>query len=151
MEKPTFIAFETIDNSTRQTDVVYPNPGNQLFRMVPDHKIVFSVLDEVCNRDENNFIVDDITFKKLKYDDRIFKLYEYLRPFYHLSKRKYLDSSVSLKGLLTVLRQLCNLFCIQYVSKTVYRNGTHINTLIIYIDRHNWQTDLPEPSSSVIL
>lgn len=136
------------DNQEIQHQIV-PSSGNQLFRMVPDHKVIFSALDEVCYRDEPMFIVDDVAFKRLKYDDRIFNLYTYLRPYYHLSKQKYLDGSVSLKGLLTVLRQLCNLFCIQYVSKVVYRNGTYVNTLSIYLDRHNWK-ELPEPSSTVI-
>lgn len=120
--------------------------GNQLFKTIPDHTIVFGCLDDVCYRDREFFVVDDIVYKKIRYDDRISRLYDYLRPFYHTSKQKYLDECCSRNGFLTVLRQLCKLYCIQFDSKVVYRNGTYVNTLTIYIDRNNW-SELPEPSS----
>ena len=123
--------------------------GNQLFRAVPDHKVVFSVLDEVCHRDQTTFVVDDVIYKRMRYDDRIFKLYDYLKPFYHLSKQKYVNGCTTRTGFLTVLRQLCNLFGIQYTSKVVYRNGTYSNALVIYLDRHDWQ-ELPEPTTVVM-
>lgn len=120
--------------------------GNQVFKSIPDHNIVFGYLDDVCYRDREFFVVDDIVYKKIRYDDRIFRLYDYLRPFYHTSKQKYLDECRSRNGFLTVLRQLCNLYCLQFVSKVVYRNGTYANTLTIYLDRNNW-SELPEPST----
>ena len=120
--------------------------GNQLFKTIPDHKTVFGYLDEVCYREMDFFVVDDVVYKRIRYDDRIFRFYEYLRPFYHTSKQRYLDECSSRNGFLTVLRQLCKLYCIQFVSKVVYRNGTYANTLTIYLDRNNW-SELPEPST----
>lgn len=124
--------------------------GNQLFRTIPDHKVVFGYLDEVCYRDQSNFVIDDVIYKRMRYDDRLFKMYEYLRPFYHLSKQKYIDGCATRNGFLTVLRQLCKVFCIQYASKIVYKNGTYASMLVIYLDRHNW-SELPEPTTVVVV
>ncbi len=120
--------------------------GNQLFKTIPDHAIVFGYLDDVCYRDRDYFVVDDVVHHRMRYDNRITSLYDYLRPFYHTSKRKYLDERCSRNGFLTVLRQLCKLYCLQFVSKVVYRNGTYANTLTIYLDRNSW-SELPEPST----
>jgi hypothetical protein len=120
--------------------------GNQIFKTIPDHTIVFGYLDDVCCRDRDYFVVDDIVHHRMRYDDRITRLYDYLRPFYHTSKQKYLDECCSRNGFLTVLRQLCKLYCIQFASKVVYRNGKYANTLTICLDRNNW-SELPEPSS----
>lgn len=125
-------------------------PGNRIFRMVPDFKTIFAYLDEVCYRDRSHFVVDDIVYKRIKYDDRIFGLYNYLKPFYHSSKRKYVDGCASQSGFLTILRQICNLFCIQHQSKILYRNATYVKTLTIYVDRHNWEHP-PESSVTTIL
>ena len=120
--------------------------GNQLFKAIPDHRVVFGHLDDVCERDGDYFVVDDVVYKKMRYDDRIPKLYDYLRPFYHASKQKYLDECCSRNNFLTVLRQLCRLYCIQFASEIIYRSGTYVNTLTIYIDRDNW-SELPETST----
>lgn len=123
--------------------------GNQIFRAVPDHRVVFGHLDTVAHRNEKFFVIDDVVYKRLRYCERIFTLCNYLRPFYHSSKQKYIDKSTTHSGFLTVLRQLCRLFGIECFSKVVYKNGTHVSSLTICIDRFNWDV-LPEPSTVMI-
>lgn len=119
----------------------------QVFKTVPDHRVVFEYLDLVCSKYEKIFHVDEMVFKRLLYNDKIYKLYDYLEPFYHKSKQKYLHTSY--KGFLTVLRQICQVLCITYVSKIIYHDATYSNILLIYIDRNNWQ-ELPQPLTVVM-
>ena len=122
------------DGSAPQTS----SKRNHLFRAVPERDVIFGYLDEVCHRDNELFVVDDIAYKRMRYDDRIVRLYEYLRPFYHISKQKYLDEDCSRNSFLTVLRQLCKQYHIQFRSKVIYRNGSYDSTLVIYLDRNSW-------------
>lgn len=123
--------------------------GNQLFKSVPDYKIVFDFLDKFCSKEDKIFVIDDIVFKKMKYDDNLFSLQQYLKSFYHLSKQKYINLMTTNNGFLTVMRQLCKVFCIEYVSKITYYNGSYSKTLLIYLERNNWSS-LPEPSCCAI-
>lgn len=122
------------DGSAPQTS----SKRNHLFKAVPERDVIFGYLDEVCHRDSELFVVDDTVYKKMRYDDRIARLYEYLRPFYHVSKQKYLDEGHSRNSFLTILRQLCKLYSIQFSSKVVYKNGSYDSTLVIYLDRNSW-------------
>lgn len=124
--------------------------GNQLFRSVPDHRVLFSYLDEVCVRNTEFFVIDDVTYKRMKYDDRIFALYKYLIPFYHIAKQKYVLASATQAGFLTILRQLCRLFSLQYTTKVVYKGGKHHGCMTIYLPRHKWNEELPEPTTVTI-
>lgn len=123
--------------------------GSQVFKTIPNYLEVFSLLDEVCVKTEKLFVVTDITFKQLFYGDRIEKFYDYLRPYYHVSKRFYLEIERGYSGFLAVLRQLCKVFDISYVSKVVHHHGIYSNTLIIYIKRDNWENWETEPKESV--
>jgi hypothetical protein len=123
--------------------------GSQIFKIVPDHKIVFSVLHDVCSLEEKHFLITEINYKQLHYGNRINYLYDYLRPFYFNAKQGYIDNGRSFTGFLTVLRQLSKVYCIPHTSKVVYGQGTYTRTLRIYIDRHNWDK-LPKPESSTI-
>lgn len=123
--------------------------GSQVFCSVPDYLKVITVLDNVCNKDEKFFVVNNITYKQLLYSESIEKFYDYLRPYYHKSKQFYLNIERGYSGFLSVLRQLCKIFSILYVSKVVHLHGTYTNTMIIYVDRNNWETQ-PEPTTSSI-
>lgn len=123
--------------------------SSQIFRCVPDYNKVFSFLDTYCSRIERHFMVNDITYKQILYSEQLEWFYNFLRPYYHLSKRHYLNPKKGFAGLLTILRHLCKVYSIEYVSKVVYHHDIYTNTLIIYVDRENWEKQ-PEPTTEVI-
>ena len=124
----------TADSSAPQTS----SKRNHLFRAVPERDVIFGYLDEVCHRDNELFVVDDTAYKRMRYDDRIVRLYEYLRPFYHVSKQKYLDEIALATVSLLSCDNYAKQYHIQFRSKVVYRNGSYDNTLVIYLDRNSW-------------
>ena len=124
--------------------------GSQVFRMIPDYHKVFSVLDEVCVNSEKYFVIKDTTYRQLLYCEKIEKFYDYLYPYYHVSKNFYLELERGYSGFLSVLRQLCKVFDIPFVSKVVYQHGSYINTMTIYVNRNDWETQPTEPLTVVL-
>jgi hypothetical protein len=123
--------------------------SSQIFKEIPDYKVLFSMLDSVCSLYEKKFIITEINYKQLKHNDKINNFYEYLRPYYYKSKVYYTNKNNYI-GFLTILRQLCKLFDIECSSKTVYGQGTYTRQLCIHIDRHNWE-DLRISTNSPVL
>ncbi len=61
-----------------------------------------------CMQEENKYIVDVNTFKKLIYDDELVGLIELLKNYYYRNKFYYLDeSSMTYNRFSTIIRQLC--------------------------------------------
>jgi len=124
--------------------------GSQVFRTIPDYHKVFSLLNDVCDKNEKTFVVKDTTFRQLLYSEKVEEFYVYLCNFYHKSKQFYLSIDRGYSGFLAVLRQLCKVFNILYVSKVVHHHATYTNTLIIYVDREKWEIQPISTTTTVI-
>ena len=53
-------------------------------------------------------------------------------PYYHLSKRKYLDRKLSYNSFITIIRQICNFNNITYTSQIKYDKSTYDIIYFIY-------------------
>jgi protoporphyrinogen oxidase len=124
--------------------------GSQVFRTVPDYHKVFSLLNEVCDKSEKIFVIKDTTFRQLLYNEKIEEFYDYLRNFYHKSKQFYLNITRGYSGFLSVLRQLCKIFDVSYISKVVHHHATYTNTLLIYVNREQWEIQPISNTTTVI-
>lgn len=124
--------------------------GSQLFKTVPDHCVLFELLDSVCDKNERHFVVNEYTFRKLLRQETYDAFYESLRKHYHKSKLFYLDKQRQYAGFLTILRQLCQVFSVPYASRIINTHSTYSKTLHIYVQRDNWQT-LPSPTQLCIV
>lgn len=111
---------------------------NQLFKELPDHTILFNLLDSVCSTNEKDFLITEINYKQLKHANKIEGFYEYLTPFYFKSKQKYTQNKTYI-GFLTIIRQLSKLFNIECSSKTIYGQGSYSRVLRMHINRHDWK------------
>jgi glycosyltransferase involved in cell wall biosynthesis len=61
------------------------------------------------------------------------KFIEECRPYYHLSKKKYLDTKTTYNSFTTILRQICNFNKIKYVSQIKYDKSKYNIIYYIYI------------------
>ena len=59
-------------------------------------------------------------------------LIEECKPYYHLSKRKYLEKKVTYNSFTTVLRQICNYNKIIYTSQIKYDKSKYEIVYYIY-------------------
>ena len=59
---------------------------SQIFKKQEIVELLFSVLDEYSIKNEKYYLVDDILFKKLKFDNKLNIFLENLKPYYFDSK-----------------------------------------------------------------
>lgn len=113
--------------------------GSQVFRMIPPEYILFDLLDSVCETEQKNFIVNETTFRLLNRADKLNDFCKSLSQYYHKSKIVYLENHRNYNSFLTILRQLCKVLCIGYVSRVQYSHSTYSKSLEIFVPRHGWK------------
>jgi hypothetical protein len=105
---------------------------NQIFKNNIPNNILFELLDLICLKNDNHYIFNFISFKKGVYNISIQKFIEDCTPYYHISKRKYLEKKLTYNSFTTVLRQICNFNKISYISKIIYDKSAYNITYYIY-------------------
>ena len=85
-------------------------------------------------KEQNYYYIDELLFKKLKYQEKISSFIDQVKSNYHASKSFYCDNINSYKQFLTVLRQHLKYFNMKYTSKIKYANCTYNIFYFIYIE-----------------
>ena len=80
---------------------------------------------------EKHYIFDNISYKKGIYNGSIVAFIDSCNPYYHISKKKYLERKLSYNTFITILRQICNCNNITYTSKIKYDNSNY--EIVYYI------------------
>jgi hypothetical protein len=108
--------------------------GTQLFKTnVPIH-IILDFIKLICEEKDMTFILNKIIYKQAEYNNNILPFIELLKPYYYKSKLYYLERKLDYVKFMTIIRQLCNLYNIDYTSKIVYNNSNYEIEYIIKKD-----------------
>lgn len=107
---------------------------NQLFKKIIPNNILIDLLDKICEKKEDYYILNKIAYKKAEYHNLIENLTSILKDYYHKSKQFYITRKIDYNYFLTIIRQLCNSLDIKYKSKTDYQKSIYNITYNIYID-----------------
>jgi hypothetical protein len=107
--------------------------STQIFKNHIPKNILFDLLDKICLKNEKHYIFNNDSFKKGVFTEEINKFLEFCKPYYHISKRKYLEKKLTYKSFTTVLRQICNHNKITYTSQIKYDKSTYDILYYIYI------------------
>ena len=105
--------------------------SSQIFKNQIPNNMLFELLDEICLKNEKHYTFTIDSFKKGIYNESIQNFFISCIPYYHLSKRKYLEKKLTHNSFITVLRQICNYNKITYTSKIKYDKSTY--DIIYYI------------------
>ena len=90
--------------------------SSQIFKNSIPNNVFFELIDSICLKNEKHFTFNFESFKKGLYKEIIPNFIEYCKPFYHISKRKYLDKKITFNSFATIMRQVCNHNKITYLS-----------------------------------
>ena len=83
----------------------------------------------------NNFIIDNVSFKRLKYYNNLEKIKSILERFYLNKYKFYITRNINYQEFLTIIRQLCKHFGIEYKMCIKYSfNEKEIFYEILYKD-----------------
>jgi lysyl-tRNA synthetase class I len=99
--------------------------SNQTFKKQIPNENFFSLLDNICSKTEKYYIINNDAYKRGVFTNNITAFLEECKPFYHLSKQKYLERKLTYNNFTTVLRQICNFNKIIYTSQIKYDKSSY--------------------------
>lgn len=111
--------------------------SKQIFKYNIPNELMIELLDCICLKNAEHYTLDMNSFKKGMFNESIQQFLIKCLPYYHLSKRKYLERKLTYKSFITVLRQICNANKITYTSQIKYDKS--IYNIVYYIS-------IPEPT-----
>lgn len=109
---------------------------SQIFKNNVPNSMLFELLDKICIKNEKHYTLNSDAFKKGVYTEDIQKFIDSCRPYYYISKCKYLDKKLTYNSFTTILRQICKFNKITYTSKIIYSKSSYNIVYYIYIHLH---------------
>lgn len=95
------------------------------------YEILKDILNKVCmidssgHMDITEFVITKALFKRAEIHNLIKPFIETIREHYYLSKQHYTDRQINYNNFITIIRQLCNVNDIKYVSTIVYSKSNY--------------------------
>ena len=105
--------------------------SNQIFKKFVPNELLFNLLEKLCIKSNKYYHFNNDSFKKGMFSQDIFNFFELCKPYYHISKQKYVEKKITYNSFVTVLRQICNHNKIIYTSQIKYDKSNY--TIIYYI------------------
>lgn len=107
--------------------------SSQIFKNQIPTPMLFDLLDKICLKNDKHYTFNNDSFKKGVYNECIQNFLNDCIPYYHISKRVYLEKKLTYKSFTTILRQICNYNKITYTSQIKYDKSTYDILYYIYI------------------
>jgi hypothetical protein len=94
--------------------------STQIFKIHIPNDLLFQLLDTICLKNEKHYTYNVEAYKRGIFKENIKKFIEECKPYYHLTKKKYLENKLTYNSFTTILRQICNFNKITYTSHIKY-------------------------------
>jgi hypothetical protein len=105
--------------------------SSQIFKnKIPNEELI-QLLEDIAVKTDKCYIINNIAYKKGIFNDSIRRFLEKCKPYYHISKRLYLERKLNYNAFITILRQICNFNKITYTSQIKYDKSQY--DIIYYI------------------
>lgn len=106
--------------------------STQIFKNPIPTSMLFDLLEKICLKTDTYYLFNFNAYKKGVYNETIPSFLTECIPYYHLSKRVYLEKTLTHKSFTTVLRQICNYNNITYTSQIKYDKSLYEIVYYIY-------------------
>jgi len=105
--------------------------STQIFKKNVPTESLYSLLDDICLKNDKYYIFNNNSYKKGLFNNTITKFIDECKPYYHISKQKYLERKLTYNSFTTILRQICKFNKITHTSQIKYDKSTY--DIIYYI------------------
>ena len=106
---------------------------SQIFKDNVPNSILIQFLEKTAIKMNNCFIINNDSFKKGLYNDHIQSFYDEIKEYYHISKRKYLETKLTYNSFITIIRQICKFNKVTYTSQIKYDKSNYDIIYYIYV------------------
>lgn len=107
--------------------------SSQIFKNKIPNDVFFNFLNSFCVKNDKYYLLNNASFKKGLINNVFDDYLEIFKPYYHISKQKYLDGKNTYKKITTLVRQICNFNKLTYTSLIKYEKSTYDIIYYIYI------------------
>jgi hypothetical protein len=105
--------------------------SSQIFKnKIPNEELI-KLLEDIAVKTDKTYVINNIAYKKGIFNNTIPRFLEVCKPYYHISKRIYLERKLNYNAFITILRQICNFNKITYTSQIKYDKSQY--DIIYYI------------------
>ena len=105
--------------------------SSQIFKEHIPNELFLKLLDDIAVKSDKCYVINNCAFKKGMFNNSITNFINECSPYYHISKRKYLERKLTYNTFITIIRQICNFNKITYTSQIKYDKSTY--DIIYYI------------------
>ena len=105
--------------------------SSQIFKKLIPNNLLINLLDEIAINTENCYVLNNNSFKKGIFNGSINQFIDDCKPYYFISKQKYLERKLNYNSFITIIRQICKHNKITYTSQIKYDRSTY--DIIYYI------------------
>lgn len=105
---------------------------SQIFKRVYPKESLINFIDKFAHNINNYYLINKSYYKRVIFLDIINDFVDDIKPYYHVSKRKYVENVNNYSKFMTIIRQLCKINNINFVSKIIYLKSTYDITYYIY-------------------
>jgi len=104
----------------------------QIFKSDVPNSSLFEFLDKICFKTDKYYLIDLNAYKKMLFYNYHVDFFEYLKPYYHLSKQFYLERKISYNSFTNIIRQICKHNNIMFTSQIKYNESKYNIDYFIY-------------------
>ena len=108
--------------------------SSQIFKNHVPNELLIKLFDDIAIKTEKYYIFNNSSYKKGIFNNIIENFINQCRPYYHISKCKYLEKKLTYNSFVTIIRQICNFNNITYSSKIKYDKSTYDIIYFIYFN-----------------
>ena len=105
--------------------------NSQIFKNKIPNELLVTLIENNAIKTDTYYVINNNAYKKGVFNETIPKFLEECKPYYHISKRKYLERKMNYNSFITILRQICNFNNITYTSQIKYDKSEY--NIIYYI------------------
>ena len=107
---------------------------SQIFKSNVPKETLIILLDNICNKNNNYYILNKTSYNKAKFLDLLEEFCNNILKHYHESKKKYVTRKLTYTSFLTIIRQICRINNINYSSKIQHNKSTYDIVYNIYVE-----------------
>jgi hypothetical protein len=106
--------------------------STQIFKKQVPNETLNALLEDIGTQCDKYYIINNESYKRGLFTNSIPLFIDSCKPFYHISKQKYLERKLTYNSFTTVLRQICNFNKVRYTSQIKYDKSKYDIVYYIY-------------------
>ena len=109
---------------------------SQNFKKKYDSATFLKIIKEYCiHEKKTEYIFSPISYKKMQFNKILPEFINSLTPYYHKSKQYYVERKMNYNRFMTIIRQICKINGVSFVSNLKYDKSNYDIYYFIYFKK----------------